>query len=49
MTKPVKTYLEETLEQKLKDLRLYEVDTRIKWGNRKRIFKMVGVQFEIKF
>ena len=49
MTQPIKTYLEETLEQKLKDLRLYEVDTRIKWGNQKRIFKLVGVQFEIKF
>ena len=45
----MKTYLDETLEQKLKDLRIYEVDTRIKWGNRKRIFKLVGVQFEIKF
>lgn len=49
MTQPIKTYLDETLEQKLKDLRIYEVDTSIKWGNRKRIFKMVGVQFEIKF
>lgn len=43
------TYLNESLKDKLKELRLYEVDTRIKWGNRKRIFKMVGVQFEIKF
>ena len=50
MTQPIKTYLDETLEQiKLKELRIYEVDTRIKWGNRKRIFKLVGVQFEIKF
>lgn len=45
----MKTYLNESLKDKLKELRLYEVDTRIKWGNRKRIFKMVGVQFEIKF
>ncbi len=43
------TYLNESLKDKLKELRLYEVDTRIKWGNRKRIFQMVGVQFEIKF
>ena len=43
------TYLNESLKDKLKELRLYEADTRIKWGNRKRIFKMVGVQFEIKF
>ena len=41
----MKTYLNESLKDKLKELRLYEVDTRIKWGNRKRIFKMVGVQF----
>ena len=45
----MKTYLNESLKDKLKELRLYEVDTRIKWGNRKRIFKLVGVQFEIKF
>ena len=45
----MKTYIDETLESKLKELRTYEVDTYIKWGNRKRIFKMVGVQFEIKF
>ena len=45
----MKTYLNESLKDKLKELRLYEVDTRIKWGNRKRIFMMVGVQFEIKF
>ena len=43
------TYLNESLKDKLKELRLYEVDTRVKWGDRKRIFKMVGVQFEIKF
>ena len=45
----MKTYIDETLESKLKELRTYEVDTYIKWGNRKRIFKMVGVNFEIKF
>src|SRR6056300_165819 len=45
----MKTYLNVSIKDKLKELRLYEVDTRIKWGNRKRIFKMVGVQFKIKF
>ena len=45
----MKTYLDETLEQKLKQLRTYENNTYVKWGNRKRIFKIVGVQFEIKF
>lgn len=45
----MKTYINETLEDKLKELRVYELETFVKWGNRKRIFKMVGVQFEIKF
>ena len=49
MTQPIKTYLDETLEQKLKELSTYELDAYVKWGNRKRIFKMAGVQFEIKF
>ena len=42
-------YLEESLKDKLKQLRTYELDAYVKWGNRKRIFKMVGVNFEIKF
>lgn len=45
----MKTYIDETLEDKLKELRQYEFNTYVKWGNRKRIFKMVGVNFEIKF
>jgi hypothetical protein len=45
----MKTYLDETLQDKLKELRVYELETFVKWGNRKRIFKMVGVKFEIKF
>ena len=45
----MKSYLDETLESKLKELRNYENDTYIRWGSRRRIFKMVGVQFEIKF
>ena len=42
-------YLEESLKDKLKQLRTYELDAYVKWGNRKRIFKIVGVNFEIKF
>ena len=45
----MKTYLDETLKTKLKELRDYESETYIRWGSRKRIFKMVGVRFEIKF
>lgn len=43
------TYLDKQLKDKLKALRAYESKTYAKWGNRKRIFKMVGVDFEIKF
>ena len=43
------TYLDNELKDKLKSLRTYESQTYAKWGNRKRIFKMVGVDFEIKF
>lgn len=42
-------YLEESLKDKLKELRIYEAETKVKWGNLKRIYKMVGVDFEIKF
>ena len=43
------TYLDNQLNTKLKELRTYESETYAKWGNRKRIFKIVGVDFEIKF
>ena len=43
------TYLDNQLKDKLKALRTYESETYAKWGNRDRIFKMVGVDFEIKF
>ena len=43
------TYLDNELKDKLKGLRTYESETYAKWGNRKRIFKMVGVNFEIRF
>lgn len=42
-------YLEESLKDKLKKLRFYENQIKVKWGNFKRIYKMVGVDFEIKF
>ena len=45
----MKTYLHESLETKTKELRIYESETYEKWGSRKRIFKIVGVRFEIKF
>ena len=45
----MKTYLHESLETKAKELRIYESETYEKWGSRKRIFKIVGVRFEIKF
>ena len=43
------TYLDNQLKDKLKALRTYESETYAKWGDRKRIFKMVGVNFEIRF
>ena len=43
------TYLEKQFKDKLKALRAYESETYAKWGNRKRILKMVDVDFEIKF
>ena len=43
------TYLDKQLKDKLKALRAYESETYAKWGNRKRILKMVDVDFEIKF
>ena len=43
------TYLDNELKDKLRALRTYESETYAKWGNRRRIFKMVGVDFEIKF
>ena len=43
------TYLDNQLKEKLKALRAYESETYAKWGNRKRILKMVDVDFELKF
>ena len=45
----MKTYLDESFESELKKLRIYESESFERWGSRKRIFKMLGVDFEIKF
>ena len=45
----MKSYLDKALEVKLKELRAFELETYERWGSRRRIFKMVGVKFEIKF
>jgi len=45
----MKSYLDKALESKLKELRAFELETYERWGSRRRIFKMVGVKFEIKF
>jgi len=45
----MKTYLDESFEKELKKLRIYESESFERWGSRKRIFKMLGVDFEIKF
>lgn len=42
-------YLEETLKKQLKDYRDYETSVECKWGGKKRLFKCVDVQLEIKF
>ena len=49
MTKPVKTYLQETLTKQLKDFRDYESSIENEWGGKKRLFKCVDVKLEIKF
>ena len=42
-------YLKETLIKQLKDYRKYETSINSKWGGKKRLFKCVDVQLEIKF
>lgn len=49
MTKPNKTYLQETLPKQLKDFRDYESSIENEWGGKKRLFKCVDVKLEIKF
>jgi hypothetical protein len=45
----MKNYLKETLAKQLKDYRNYETSINTKWGGKKRLFKCVDVQLEIKF
>lgn len=49
MTKPIRTYLQETLSKQLKDFREYESSIENEWGGKKRLFKCVDVKLEIKF
>ena len=45
----MKTYLDESFIKQIKELRTYETSVNKKWGGRKRLFKCVDVQLEIKF
>jgi len=45
----MKKYLIETLTKQLKDLRSYETSVESNWGGKKRLFKCVDAQLEIKF
>ena len=45
----MKNYLVETLEKQLKDYRSYESSIEREWGGKKRLFKCVDAQLEIKF
>ena len=45
----MKNYLVETLEKQLKDYRSYETSIEREWGGKKRLFKCVNAQLEIKF
>tara|TARA_A100001201_G_C4088141_1_gene201202 strand:+ start:73 stop:588 length:516 start_codon:yes stop_codon:yes gene_type:complete len=49
MTKPYIKNIEQKFKERLKILRDDESNLYRKWGNRKRIFNMVGVDLEIKF
>lgn len=42
-------YLEETVKNKIKQYREFETQIEIDWGGKKRLFKCVDVQLEIKF
>jgi hypothetical protein len=45
----MKTYLDESFIKQIKELRTYETSVNKKWGGKKRLFKCVDVQLEIKF
>lgn len=45
----MKKYLIETLKKQLKEFRSYETSIENEWGGKKRLFKLVHAQLEIKF
>nr|BAR32796.1 hypothetical protein [uncultured Mediterranean phage uvMED] len=45
----MKKYLQEPIEKQLKDYRSYESSIEREWGGKKRLFKCVDAQLEIKF
>ena len=45
----MKKYLIETLKKQLKEFRSYETSVESEWGGKKRLFKLVHAQLEIKF
>ena len=45
----MKRFLQEPIEKQLKDFRDYESSIENDWGGKKRLFKCVDVQLEIKF
>jgi hypothetical protein len=45
----MKRYTEEALKELLKDFRSYESKIETEWGGKKRLFKCVDVELEIKF
>ena len=46
---PMKNYLEESFKNQLRDLRTYESKINKDWGGKRRLFKCVDAQLEIKF
>jgi hypothetical protein len=45
----IKRFLQEPIEKQLKDFRSYETSIEREWGGKKRLFKCVDAQLEIKF
>ena len=45
----MKNFLIEPIEKQLKDFRSYETSIEREWGGKKRLFKCVDAQLEIKF
>lgn len=45
----MKTYLDESFKEQIKQYRKFETTMNKKWGGKKRLFKCVDVQLEIRF